>query len=1145
MKKVNLDVSFSQPEFVEESDELVVFRYRLDPLKGLTTDMEEVAEKGELVYRTLDLSKEEYSFIDEDRERGEWHYAVFAKNKAGLSPGQIDMYLLLDVNLVINNFDYKTFSPGRVVFDIEIGGSDASSWRWKVNDNEYVDKLIDDLNVDKQIELDSGVEHELTVQSINVDGYVSATRNIYFSIYDITVEYDTHPLLPQPLQEFRGIQGTIIPLGANDIRGHYFKGWERTGFGLIEEPLKELTNFRIFNSNAQIKGVYGLVDYDIKTDFIVNGYPDRNILTGGTDSNDLSYSPIGTLQDNSGIYNIFDVLNLIFNVSAGYSFASWSIVSGNGEIGDGFSHSTVYRVDNSDSIIRANINPVDYLITVDGDIDSFDTTGRPLDFQELGSGLYNIDNRVEILAIPNPGYMFERWEITQGSGQVEDINSARTIFTVAPADSFIKAIYSPIDYNVNVADGSNGSSTSSKAVFPNNIFQTITITSVPDIGWRFSRWEISGPGTFALNNATSNPAVFTVGAGDAVITPKYEMIDYNITVDGVSGEEAILNINGVALNASSSVVNYGDSVTIRAVPQPGFTFDRWESNNPIVWSDQFNSEAVFSMPAADTVVTAKYTSTPYTVTVVGDANGSGATTTASPVGASQYYYQGVLQLQATADINYGFSHWTNTGLGTITNPNSSSTNFTVGLSDELITANFVFTGRQQNIIGSTAYQAFKELEFRWTRSAVDGQAINDNGVNTYTYEISKSSTFSQLIETKVFTTFQTSTIFGSLDSYTRYYCRCRATGDINAGAVTGTSNTVEFVTNPCGNYSMTTGANNSLQIVGAEPNSGITISEQTGSLETRGLVRPIADDQFGNLFIAEGSGKVRTQNSDPGGRLVFDGGFPKFYNTAWSPYRVGITNGSVSIYDSSVPAQFSYFYNVINHVEREDGSNKKLLYINDGPPGSNYTAKVFNQTIYDIGASAGFNVSSIGSETAGTHSGYLTSLHNSRSSWATYFGGFDVVVWLGTNHTTGAYLPNNLIQGLLDYFDGGGGLFVITDHNVFQTCVNQILPYYGVRFTGNINRTAGNNAYRISTILGNANYIPSGYHPLFANIDVNGFISATFSEGKIIYDTSVSNTSNYTTDSNGNLTITNHNNGSSLGGGNTFVRTASDCGGQI
>ena len=1142
MKKVDLDVSWDQPKLVKESSEIVVFRYRLEPFKGLSTTMEEVAEEGELVYRTVDLSKETYMFIDKDRERGEWYYAVFAKNKASLSPGQIDSYLLVDVTLTVNNFDYKTFSPGRVSFDVEVGGADASSWRWKINENEYVDKSIDDKFVDTQIDLPIGEEHKLTVESLNVDRYVSAKREIYFSIYNITVEYVTHPQLPQSNLEFSATQGSIIPLGASELRGHYFIGWELTGFGQINNPNEMSTDFRVFNSDAQIKGVFGLIDYDIKIEFEVDHYPDRNIITGGIGSNDLPYGPIGSLEDNSGVYNIFDFLNLIFNPSSGYEFKSWSIFSGNGTIGDGLSKSTVYRVDNSDTIIKANIQPINYLIFVNGDFSNVDSTGRPMDFNETGTGSYHIDNKFEIVAVPDPGYKFERWEMGTGGGLIEDTSSARTFFTVLPTDATVKAIYSPIDYTVNVADGSNGSAIASKAAFPNNIFQEITITANADPGWELDSWEVSGEGS--VDNQNSNPAVFTVGAGDAIITPKYKLVDYDISLlnSSASGSEMILNINGSAVNSPNAKANIGDLITLRAVPNVGFEFDGWVSSDGSSFNND-NAETVFTMPALDVTITANYLGVLYDITVNGGGNGSQNTV------GGQYSYLSTVNLIAMPDINYAFSNWVNTGLGSIISSTSASTSFTVGLSADIITANYAFVGRRQSITGTTGYQAFKELEFKWTRSALDGQPINDTGSTTYTYEISKISTFAQLaVPSQVFTTFQNSVLFGDLDAYTRYYCRCIATGDaINSNAVTGTSNTVEFVTNPCGNYSMTRGANNSLQITGAEPNSGVTISEQSGSTQTRGLVRPIADDEFNNLFIAEGSGKVRTQASGPGGRLIFDGGFPKFYNNAWNPYRGGVNNGTVSIYDSSIPAQFPYLYNAINHVEREEGSRKKLLYINDAP-GGNYSALVFNNTIHDMARAAGLTPSSIGSNTASSHSGYLQTLHNSRANWATYFSGFDVIVWLGTNYTHGAYLPTATIEGLLDYFDGGGGLFIITDHNIFQTCVNQILPYYGVKFTGDIDRgqnPATLSKYKISTILANSNYIPSGYHPLFANIDPNGSISATRSEGKIIYDNSVANTSNYVTDSSGNLTINNHTNGTPLGGGNTFVRTASDCGGQI
>ena len=224
MKKVDLDVSWDQPEFVKESDEIVVFRKRLEPFKDLTTTMDEVAEEGDLVYRTVDLSLEKYSFIDYQLERGHWHYAVFAKNKAGLSPGQIEDYLLADVNLTILNFDFKTFSPGILSFDISISGSDASSWRWKINEGEWEDKSLNDVNIIKQVDLGRGTEHILTVQSLNVDGYVSATRTVRFNVYLLTVKFITHPNLNRADILSEGIQNTLVPLNALDVRGHYFDG---------------------------------------------------------------------------------------------------------------------------------------------------------------------------------------------------------------------------------------------------------------------------------------------------------------------------------------------------------------------------------------------------------------------------------------------------------------------------------------------------------------------------------------------------------------------------------------------------------------------------------------------------------------------------------------------------------------------------------------------------------------------------------------------------------------------------------------------------------------------------------------------------------------------------------------------------------
>jgi hypothetical protein len=448
-------------------------------------------------------------------------------------------------------------------------------------------------------------------------------------------------------------------------------------------------------------------------------------------------------------------------------------------------------------------------------------------------------------------------------------------------------------------------------------------------------------------------------------------------------------------------------------------------------------------------------------------------------------------------------------------------------------------GRFQDITASANYQSYTQLGFIFSRSADDGQPIDDSsGLNTYFYELATDSSFASIVETKTFSVFEDLVTFDNLTPYIDYYLRCRAVGDVE-----GTSNTVSFTSNPCGGFSSARVDNGdgtyTIQIRGAEPNSLITVSEETGSVSTRGLVRPIADDEFGNLFIAEGSGKVRTQSSGPGGKLVFDAGFPKFYDGGWTAHA------SKDIYDA--PGQFGYLHNVMKHIQREDNPNNTILYINDSQVGGNYGVGKFNSTVTQVAAKAGMTASFLFGNTS-NHYNLLADSSKSKQYWADEFSSYDAIIWFGTSYPYSEYVAQNCIDAILDFFDDGGGLFICTDHSSFQGPSNQILRYYGAKFTGSIDRNInglnsdGLPAYQISTILGNTEYIPAGYHPLFANLPLTSKISATKSEGKLIYDTSVSSTSQYTTDANGNLDITTHESGGGISNGPLFIKTANDCG---
>jgi hypothetical protein len=341
------------------------------------------------------------------------------------------------------------------------------------------------------------------------------------------------------------------------------------------------------------------------------------------------------------------------------------------------------------------------------------------------------------------------------------------------------------------------------------------------------------------------------------------------------------------------------------------------------------------------------------------------------------------------------------------------------------------------------------------------------------------------------------------------------------------------------------------------------------------------NDQFDNLYMTTSQGPVRDidGNYNPTGRAVFDAGWPKFYSykefsdgtqytnstdenrggaSQWTRTdRDRLLNGE-SIYNAEFFAgQFAYLYNAFNYVRRQPTSNNtltnKLLYICDYAGYDSYSSHKWWSCVRDIGTAAGLTVEQLPT-TTGTFSRYgptyaseshyyaIIDSSKTQADWEAYFAQYDVIAWFGSNWSSNDYtLPNTLVQAFRTFFKNGGGLFASSDHNSFQKTVNRLIyPWFGVYYTGNINRTAGHPDYKISNVLSNTSYIPSGWHPLFDKLDPNSYIHAGGSEGEIVYDTSQSTTQTKTVPAGQNyvdFTI--------QPSGQVFVSTSNDCGAQI
>tara|TARA_Y100001960_G_scaffold333998_2_gene443334 strand:- start:27907 stop:29361 length:1455 start_codon:yes stop_codon:yes gene_type:complete len=237
-------------------------------------------------------------------------------------------------------------------------------------------------------------------------------------------------------------------------------------------------------------------------------------------------------------------------------------------------------------------------------------------------------------------------------------------------------------------------------------------------------------------------------------------------------------------------------------------------------------------------------------------------------------------------------------------------------------------------------------------------------------------------------------------------------------------------------------------------------------------------DEYGNPFIS-------IVDNAGGGKLIFDGGFPKYYNGNW---------GSATTFDELNP-QFKFMHNIIQWMSKTHQSRNKVLLYGDAIEGHNYSVtSTFNVSIPKAITMAGY----IPEIKSAAHSDYNGSKKHNRkvdisleelNEYASIIimssGGWESFTTETTNNFT-------------TYVNNGGGVFIITDHDYFQKTGNQILRKFGSEFYGVINRNANHNAYKLSTIWSNLEGTEyDRNHELWNGFSSTDSIPAGGSEGNV------------------------------------------------
>lgn len=256
---------------------------------------------------------------------------------------------------------------------------------------------------------------------------------------------------------------------------------------------------------------------------------------------------------------------------------------------------------------------------------------------------------------------------------------------------------------------------------------------------------------------------------------------------------------------------------------------------------------------------------------------------------------------------------------------------------------------------------------------------------------------------------------------------------------------------------------------------------------------------------------------DGRGRVVYDGGFPKFYNGTW--------NSATTF--AGLIASHKFLHNAISWVastSKVAAGNKKVLIVGDCFNDSiHYSVKStgtdgFYTTLTGICAVAGFTPTFKNcSDWSGAVNPRLAELEQ-----------YALVIFFGC-HSAGPSggVPSINPASATDfatYRENGGGIILVTDHGInigsiaeaiananadssFFNRVNQVAVKFGAYFTGDYNRTPVNVGFLRSTY---------GDHPLYNGMTNAESIVAGGSESKVV----VTSSTTYAATSPINVTVT-------------------------
>ena len=373
----------------------------------------------------------------------------------------------------------------------------------------------------------------------------------------------------------------------------------------------------VSDTNASTTTVTMTEPRTVSASFSLNSY-ELTLLAGS-----------GGSVSGGGQYSHGTLATISANPSSGYSFVGWT---GSG-ISDRTSPTTSVLVSENQTVTAEFVEIVstNYLLTLQA---------SPSDGGILtGGGLYPEDQNVSITATPQPGYAFEQWT----GGSIPSPLEANTSFLIDNNLS-LTALFNPLTYSILVQNKGGGSVTGEGNY---SFGSEANLSALPATGYQFEYWDGGGV------DEPLNPNITVLVTNDLSLAAIFSPQSYQLHTNTSTGGSVYFSGNNPFL--------YDSNVSLSAAPDPGYIFSGWtgagvqhpdQSNTLVRMTEDRNISALFETVELSLIVLQN-------LTVAGQVSGAG-------------FYQSnqFIQLSASPNPGYRFSHWLGSGIEEPLQPNT-------------------------------------------------------------------------------------------------------------------------------------------------------------------------------------------------------------------------------------------------------------------------------------------------------------------------------------------------------------------------------------------------------------------------------------------------------------------------------------------